>query len=116
MVWHIAFMYNNHMNVPCCIYDFRRTLFNGEADRAGDEDLCEATVSALNRELLLPLFSLGTCVAIAWRRVNELPTLLAVFAPRLNHADGGTGVFSGLVVQAIDVPNLFRRELVSPPR
>ena len=99
---------------------FRKALFssfNGEGDRAGDvgdEDIGEVTaVSTFNRGLPLLLFSLDVWAAIAFRRVNELPTPLVA---RLNHADGGVAAFEGPIGPSTNVTTLLLRELVSPPR
>lgn len=109
-------MHHACRNVSNGICDFRRALlksFNGEGDRVGDEELGEATVSMLDRGLLLSLFSLATCAAITLRRVNELPTPLVA---RLNHAEGGAGAFDGTMYLATDVPSLLLREPVGPRR
>jgi hypothetical protein len=110
-------MYHARRNVSRGIGDFRKALFNsfnGEGDCTGDtgdasdEDLGEVMAVSV----LLFLFSLDVCAAIALRRVNELPTPLVA---RLNHADGGGVGFKGLIVLSTDVPGLLLREPVSPP-
>jgi len=110
-------MYHARRNVCRGICGFRKALFNsfnGEDDRAGEEALGEVTVvSMLNRGPLLLLLSFGFCAAIALRRVNELPTPLVA---RLNHADGGAGVFEGPMGLAINVARLLLREPVGPSR